>query len=304
MGSARLDQGGKVLHLACAARHDYVPHTAAMLHSVLGLRGGLEAEIHFLHGPDLPGSYPALLTEMVERLGARISFRLITDEEVAGLRTRSFLPASHWYRVFLPELLPELDRVLYLDGDIIAVDSIEPLWRTALGEHYLAAVTNVFQRNDMHRPAALGLPESQPYFNSGVLLMNLELMRRDGCSADVIAYATEHSDLIGWPEQDALNVVLGDRRLALHPRWNLMNSIALFPWSADVLGAEAVAEAKRHPAIRHFEGPSVNKPWHFLCERGMRELYFQHRRETPWPEFKLEGRTPRNVVKRLVRASR
>jgi len=106
MVSARPAKGAaNTLHLACAARHDYVPHTAAMLHSVLGMRDGLEAEIHFLHGPDLPPSYPSLLTEMVDRLGATISFRLITDDEVAGLRTRSFLPASHWYRVFLPDIL-------------------------------------------------------------------------------------------------------------------------------------------------------------------------------------------------------
>src|SRR4051812_33429571 len=109
----------RTLHLACAARHDYVPHTAAMLHSALRNTGGLQMHIHFPHGPDLPGSYEPRLTEMVERLGGAISFRLISEDDVAGLRTRTLLPASHWYRIFLPELLPDIERVLYLDGDII-----------------------------------------------------------------------------------------------------------------------------------------------------------------------------------------
>jgi lipopolysaccharide biosynthesis glycosyltransferase len=296
--------GTRTLHLACAARHDYVPHTAAMLHSALGQAGGLQVHIHFLHGPDMPRSYPSLLEEMVQCLGERISFRLISEEDVAGLRTRTLLPASHWYRIFLPELLPDLDRVLYLDGDIIVLDSLGPLWETPFDGNYLGAVSNVFEQHDSHRPASLGLPETQHYFNSGVLLMNLDAMRRDGCTAELVAYATKNAELLAWPEQDALNVLLGDRRLALHPRWNLMNSILLFPWAADILGAEAVEEARRNPAVRHFEGPSVNKPWHYLCDRGMRDLYFEHRRETPWPDYELEGRTPGNVLRRAGRRLR
>ena len=62
-----------------------------------------------------------------------------------------------WYRIFLPELLPDVDRVLYLDADTIAVDSLAPLWEIDLDDSYLGAVTNVFQANHVHRPAELGL---------------------------------------------------------------------------------------------------------------------------------------------------
>ncbi len=292
------------IELACAARQDYVPHAAAMLHSVLTVERTAAVRIHFLHGADLPGDDRDRLGEMVAALGGEIDFHLISDEDVAGLRTRTFLPASHWYRIFLPDLLPTVDRILYFDGDLIALDSLRPLWESELGEHYLAAVTNVFQPNDMHRPAQLGLPPDQPYFNSGVMLMNLELMRRDDRTRALVDYAGEHAERLSWPEQDALNLVLGDRRLHLHPRWNLMNSILLFPRAAEELGADAVAEARRDPAIRHFEGPSVNKPWHYLCDREGRELYLEHRRRTPWPEVALEGRTPRNMLRRAARRLR
>lgn len=289
------------LHIACAARIDYVPHSASMLHSVLSHSAGEPVHIHFLHGDDLPGDYCVRLAGMVEAAGGEISFLPISDDLVSGLRTREGLPAAHWYRIFLPRLLPELERVLYLDGDLIARESVRPLWQKDLGDNYLAAVTNVFQRDHVHRPADLGLPPDQSYFNSGVLLMNLELMRREGCTAALVDWAHGHWEKLAWPEQDALNVVLGGRRVELRPRWNCMNSILLFPWSADVFGAEAVEEARRNPAIRHFEGPSVNKPWHYMCERDMRQLYFAHRRHTPWPEYALEGTTLRNRLKRFAR---
>jgi lipopolysaccharide biosynthesis glycosyltransferase len=207
-----------------------------------------------------------------------------------------------WFRIFLPELLPDVERVLYLDIDTLAIDSLEPLWRTDLTGHLLGAVTNVFEPEHLWRVPALGLAGPEVYFNSGVLLLNLAEMRRAGSTQALLDYAREQATELVWPDQDALNVVLGPRRLALHPRWNCMNSVLTFPWAVEVFGEEAVAEARRHPGIRHFEGPERNKPWHYLCDYGQRELYVAHRRQTPWPRFKREGVTPRNVLARLRRA--
>jgi hypothetical protein len=75
-----------------------------------------------------------------------------------------------------------------------------------------------------------------------------------------------------------------------------MNSVVYFDQANDVFGTEAVEEARRQPAIRHFEGPSINKPWHLLCEWKNREIYFEHRRETPWPRHWPTGLTLGNVL--------
>jgi lipopolysaccharide biosynthesis glycosyltransferase len=114
----------------------------------------------------------------------------------------------------------------------------------------------------------------------------------------------ERGEELLWPDQDALNLVLGERRLALHPRWNCMNSVLAFDAAHDVFGAEVVEAARRAPGIRHFEGPGANKPWHLLCDAPDREAYFAHRRATPWPRVGREGVTPVNLARRLVRAVR
>jgi lipopolysaccharide biosynthesis glycosyltransferase len=289
------------LHVACAAEGAYDAHSAAMLRSAALNRGGSEIHFHYLHGATFPRRSAALLAEMSHRLGAEITFHAIAPERVAGLPVVDLFTAAMWYRIFLPELLPETDRVLYLDVDTIVVDSLEPLWAIDLRGHYLGAVTNVFQRNHLHRPAALGLAGPEVYFNSGVLLLNLEEMRRDGCTAALYEYAAARGDALAWPDQDALNVVLGGRRLALHPRWNVMNSLD-FAWSGEVFGPEALEEARRRPAIRHFEGPGENKPWNAGCAREGRELYLEHRRHTPWPRVRLERSPRRPGLGRIVRS--
>ena len=209
-----------------------------------------------------------------------------------GLPVEGFTRKATWYRIFLPRLLAGVDRLLFLDCDLVVADSVAELWATDVEDHYLAAVTNVFMVDHLFRVDELGLSDPRDYFNAGVMLMNLDAMRRDGCTEAMYEYGTAHAAELVFRDQDVLNVILGRRRKALHPRWNVMNSVVRFPYSPDVFGVRAVEEARRAPAIRHFEGPGLNKPWHAACDLEGRELYAEHRRHTPWPEFELEGDRP------------
>ncbi len=275
-----------------------------MLHSLL-TRGGMSAvSVHYLHGSGSPSDSDRLVEAMVERHGGKVTFHSVPDDKVAGLPTRGFTRKATWYRIFLPELLPEVERVLFLDADLIVLGSLQALWETDLDDCYLAAVTNLLQHDHMHRPAELGIDRPQDYFNAGVMLMNLELMRRDGCAEALYAYGTEHVDQLMFRDQDALNAVLSGRRRPLHPRWNCMNAILSFPYAGYAFGTREVEEARQDPAIRHFEGPAQNKPWHILCDSPLRERYLEHRRQTPWPEVTLEGATLPNRARSLRRRLR
>jgi lipopolysaccharide biosynthesis glycosyltransferase len=289
------------LHVSCAVQGGYVAHSAAMLRSVLAHRGGHELVVHYLHGPTLPRRDGKRLERMVHRGGGELRLHEIADDRVAALPAAGYFTAAMWYRIFLPELVPEADRVLYLDVDTIAVDALAPLWDVDLSRAWLGAVTNVFEPWHAGRPAALGLAGPDVYFNSGVLLLNLEELRRDRCTGALYDFAVEHAAELQWPDQDALNVVLGARRVALHPRWNAMNSVMLFDSAADVFGAEAVREARARPAIRHFEGPSINKPWHLECTRPHRGAYRRHRLRTPWPLYRPDGLSVRGLARRALR---
>jgi lipopolysaccharide biosynthesis glycosyltransferase len=293
------------LDVACAVEGaGYAGHSAAMLHSVLAHHDPAAVRIHYLPGPGITAEHERAIAGMVEELGGTISFLHVEDERLAGLPTEGFTRKATWYRIFLPELLPDVQRVLYLDADLIVLDSLAPLWELDLDDHYLGAVTNVLEPIYAHRPRELGITRPNAYFNAGVLLMNLGAMRRDDRTAALEEYARRHAPELVWRDQDALNVVLGERRLPLHPRWNCMNSFLTLPQAADVFTAEELTDAVGHPAIRHFEGPGENKPWHYLCPHDGRELYASHRRGTPWPRFRPDGRTPRNVLRRLGLARR
>ena len=288
------------LELACGGDAGYLEHTAAMLSSVLEHRDGLEVRVHYLHDPRLDPAKARTLADWLRDRGAEPRLLAVDADRLEGLpERRGHLTPAMWYRVFLPDLLPDLDRVLYLDPDLLAVGSLAPLWAVDIGDAPVAAVTNVFDPWNAGYAEAVGL--SAPYFNSGVLIVNLARMRADGARARILEYAREHADRMPWGDQDPLNAVLGAERVELHPRWNCMNSFHVYPEdAARVLGPERRDEAVRDPAIRHFEGPGVNKPWHVRCERPGAEEYFRHRARTPWPEVKREG-SLWDRVRRLAR---
>lgn len=287
------------LHIACAADQRYTGHSAAMLHSAL-TDAGSPIVAHYLHGPGFPAEDRRLLASMFEHHGQRIEFHEIPDEWVDHLPLQDLFGPVMWYRIFLPELLPAVKRVLYLDVDTIVVDRLDPLWSLDLDGRYLGAVTNIFMPFHRHRPLELGI-EAAEYFNSGVLLLNLDLMRREGFTQAVQTLAGAQPERLKWPDQDALNLVVGSRRLALHPRWNCMNSLmARGDLATDVFGAASVTEARDAPAIRHFEGPGANKPWHRRHERAGQRLYRAHRQATPWPDYALEGASRWNLPARLA----
>lgn len=271
------------IEVGCAVERNYAAHSAVMILSAIEDAGGDDIRFHYAHPPGFPGRAKRRIASMVKSGGHDIEFIRVPDSLCRGLPTKGFTRKATWYRIFLPDLVPDVERLIYLDSDLLVLDRLAPLWQTDLAGNHLGAVSNVFQHDHVDRPAQIGLPSEQAYFNAGVLLMDLGAMRRDGCTERLRTFAVENASRLSWRDQDALNLVLGGSRLHLHPRWNLMNSIMSFENVGEVFGDGPVAEAKRDPAIRHFEGPELNKPWHPRCERRMRSRYTQLRQRTPWP---------------------
>jgi lipopolysaccharide biosynthesis glycosyltransferase len=287
------------MDVVCAVEGDYAPHTGAMLHSLLERNAGAGVRVYCLHGAELNAADRQRLAQVVDE----IEFVPVDDEPLAGLPTEGYLGSATWYRLLVARVLDRLDRVLYLDSDLIVTGDLSALWSTQLGDALVAAVTNVFAPWDAGRPGDRGFAPNE-YFNAGVLLMDLARMRAERTDESLLAFARAHADRMEWRDQDALNHVLKHRRLALHPRWNCTNALVRFRTESDAaFGAEAAAEARGAPAVRHFEGPGANKPWHYLADRDARELYERHRRATPWPDVHLEGRSPGNVVRRALQTA-
>lgn len=129
-------------------------------------------------------------------------------------------------RLCMAKLLPEEDKILYLDADTIICDSLEPIWETDMNGRWLAMVNEV---NGGYKPFG------DKYFNCGVMLMNLEQIRRDGIDDKWIRSFNRRKIWLG--EQDILN------------KYNRFGRIAELPSRYNEFKATGISD---NPAIVHF----------------------------------------------------
>lgn len=288
------------MHIACSCDARFAPDCGVMLASLLAASRNEEVHVHLLRDASLPDRDLEALRQVVAGHPGDATLHVLDGaaERVQTLARSDRFPPAIWYRVLVAELLPDLPRVLYLDADTLINAPLTDLWRTDLEGHALGAVTNpLFPEMVPRIRSELGLPDGSSYFNSGVLLLDLELWRADEISAQVLHFAERHRHLI-WPDQDALNAVLHTRRLHLHPRWNAMPGLWELPPSFMPYPPDQAQEARHDPAIVHFVGP--HKPWHYRSRHPFGPEYFSHLARTPWRGRPIEGRTARNVLLRRL----
>lgn len=288
-----------MIHVAAACDAGYLPWCATMLLSCLDQHPRGEVTCHFLDVDGLATADAASLRRVVEGAGGRLLVHEVEPSALAAIPAKPrFGGRAVWARLLLPDLLDE-PRVLYLDADTFVVSPLDELWATDLGGAALGAVANVVEPSMWPFVRSLGVADPRDTLNSGVLLLDLAALREDRGFDTALAFAAARGEDLPWADQDALNATFDGRWHHLHPRWNAQNSLWTWrPLAEAVFGAEAVQRATTAPAVVHFEGPHVCKPWHYLSEHPWRDAYRRTLARTPWAGTPPTDRT---AVTRLIR---
>ena len=296
--ASRTSTGDTRIVVALAFDRNYVAPASVVIRSCLLRHPGHELRFEAVTDGTITSQNCQELARMCEAEGGEINFHIIDNRLLEGLPAVDRFGPIVWSRFFLTDLVGDLPRALYLDSDVLVLDRLDSLWQTDLRGSPLAAVANVVEPRDRDRVARLGVEYPGGFFNSGVILFDLDRMKEEGASAALVEFARSHAESLVWPDQDALNVVFNRRWQPLHPRWNAQNSLWSWrPWADEVFGAQSVDEAVTKPGVRHFEGPTVAKPWHYLSPVPHREAYRNILAQTPWGDEPLTDRT---VTTRLI----
>lgn len=246
--------------IVSAADERFAPHFASMMHSAW--RHNPNATFYLLDSGISPATESAL-DRFALRYGMSLHIIRVNNRLFAGFPTSKHYSAAIYSRLLIPELLPTIDRALYVDADTAVVGDLLSLWVSGLNG---IAVAGVFDHAETRRTAVDG----QRCINSGVMLMNLEFWRECRITNLTLEYLARNPDL-RWPDQTAINAVCAGRIRIIPPEWNITLGDC-----SQRFGADAV------PRILHWTGPF--KPWLF-SDAPLGDVYLQHRNHTP---FELE----------------
>ena len=187
------------------------------------------------------------------------------------LYTRDYYSKTTYFRLFLPNLYPQYDKVLYLDSDIVILDDIAKLYNTDMGDNLVAAAPDdVIQTMPVFQDyveKVVGVADFRRYFNAGILLMNLHELRRFKFQEKFV-YLLDKIKFAVAQDQDYLNRLCKGRVKLLDRTWDRM------PIPDPKIKTEDVKLVHYNLAF---------KPWHFE-DILYKEFFWMYAQETEYFE--------------------
>ena len=250
----------RIINVLCATDDNYAPYCGVMLTSFLENHKAFHTEVYIVVKKRLKEE------KRLKRLEERYDVKVNIVEFPFSDITSSFpIGNRHWtiemyYRLFAPELLPkDIDRVLYLDCDIIVDGDVSEMYFSDIN-NISALVCPDFFMYVKHKGWAthLGYEEEKGYFNSGVMFINLDYWREHNIQESCLEYLKIHHDILFFYDQDVLNYVLRDTKKFVNLEYNFLSNLI----SKGVYNSFDTATKNEiiscHPRVIHFISP---KPW-------------------------------------------
>jgi len=293
--------------LFCTNRSKDLPYLAVAIRSLVEHFGEPERLVVHVLRTHLNLSHLKPLEESLTDLPCELRHHCLHERLAPYLEMKDF---GYWPFLWFDERLPNgLKRLVYLDCDMVVCDDLTPLWHLELGECVVGAVPDPGSR--VHRCSQTLAAEApklgftyrpdDPYFNSGLLVIDLEKWRAEAIPEQVEKLFAHDFAQLRFHDQDALNLLLQGRVRPLSPRWNLIESLFLYQdWDFDLYRAFGPPQDYFVPAVRHFSGSQ--KPDTPLIRRSEAELYFQYLGPTEWgiPERSIREAFKRRLLGDLL----
>ena len=219
------------INLFFAIDDNYCPLLSASVHSILKnankkykydiyvLHNGIENESQNIMKNQIKNNASIEFVDMLEFVDMKEKLDVLADKLV----TRDYYTKTTYYRLFIPNMFPNLDKALYLDVDIIVPGDISNLYNTDLEDNLVGAVPDMAVQNTPvfidYVENALGV-KAEKYFNAGILLMNLKEMRTWSFEEKFIKLLGTYSFRVAQ-DQDYLNVLTKDRVKYIDNSWNI-----------------------------------------------------------------------------------
>ena len=196
-------------------------------------------------------------------------------------------------RLFIGEILPaDVKRALYLDCDTVVIRRLKNMWEIDLDGNIAGAVQEPTIYPEVKED--IGLKKADPYYNAGVLLIDLEKWRAEDTGRRLMEYYESRGGKLFANDQDAINHVLKGRIRSIMPIYNFFPNYRYFHYKDLVNRSEAYAQiskselhrAKHHPVIIHYMGDE--RPWKAGNLNHYRRAYEIYLEKTPWKEAAKE----------------
>lgn len=249
---------------------NYAEHCAVTIASIL-LNSDSVFHFHVLYN-DLSLKNKNRLDNLKKIKNFEITFVTVDlmDFKECYLQPNSHFTVATYFRLKIASLLPDIDKIIYLDSDTVVNRDLKELWSIAFDDAYIIACKTIAHESNCKR---LGLPTGTPCINAGVMVLDLNKMRKHGLENIFFECLKQNIDKLKYADQDVINLVLSNDKGAIkhiQQNWNMEDATCLV-YKEDYL------PILDDPYIIHFM--TGEKPWLPNSRQRFKEKYWQYHRE-------------------------
>ena len=205
----------------------------------------------------------ASIKQYVEKLGMVYHPVVVGEEAFAHAPTTDRYPDTIYYRLLAHEFLPaEVDKILYLDADLICLNDFRELYDMEMGEQLYAAASHNedgLLLDYVNKLRLNNFEMDSSYFNTGILLMNLKAIRPYVKRKDILDFIEKNRNRLMLPDQDVLNGLYADRVMAIPDEIYNYDARYSLIYQAKSQGKWDLNWVIDHTVFLHFAGR--DKPW-------------------------------------------
>lgn len=252
------------MNIVYCSNNKYSQHVAVSITSLI--HNNRLSDFHFyIINSDFSDKSKSLIEKCLNKATKKssITFVKINTERFLSLKLNiSYISSETYFRYIISELLPNIDKCLYLDADTIVNKPIANLYNTDISNYCIAGAIDSYI-SDIRHKEKINLTDKDLYVNAGVLLFNLNKIRNDHMTEKLFNETSRLSNIIQFQDQDILNIVFKGRIKEIPVEFNYTTS--------DI--CKNSLQKLNQASIFHYTGPK--KPWtHFNSSSNVSELFY------------------------------
>ena len=283
-----------MIHIACCSNEKLAPMFGVVVTSVGINVTSDDVMVYLLHN-GLKSSTIKRLQTIADRYNVGLNFLEIDLEILKDCPTNEKIHYGNimmYARLLLSSMLPDLDKVIYLDCDLVVCKDLKSLWETDVNDVAVAMAPDLLCQ-DKETLSRLGINNN--YLNSGVIVMNLDYWRKHDVQNKLLSYIINKGNELKYNDQDALNAILQDERRQLPVKYNVTpyyfkRNLDNYPKEMH----EEIRDARIDPVVFHYLGPV--KPWSLGCYLPGKQLFKKYQKASGWRHCTIK----KHVLKRIV----
>ena len=294
------------ISIVFASDDNYAQHIAVVIASIMAKTK--EKVCFYVINDNISKDKIEKLRDTADTFKAKIEFISVPEDKFSNVYLSGHVSKAAYFRLALTDILPnDIEKVIYLDVDLLVCDDIKKMWQIDLKKLPLAAVPDygimASTRLCKQKADVIGLPVGEKYFNSGVLVVNLKEWRKEDYTKQILEIINNNQ--FPHHDQDALNKLFMHKWQTLDLRWNIIPPVFNL-FSKILLNSnfrKNAIRARKNPGIIHYAGRY--KPWEFTLHNGFNDKYYQYLQLTsfadssmPQPGKDMNGKS---ITRQLIR---